>query len=396
MRWEEYKPLAQTSRDVIILPFFSIALKGKAGVWLDVGCGSGDLTCDLSDALDLQIVGIDKDFPPHAQEACSAQSVHLVKADLTKNGIAETGVIFDGAYSNCCFCHLNDDEFLEVLVDLNASLKVGAELVFLVPSLEWAREMYSDVVHEASGITAVPRYGGRQHFRLPAWYESALIKSGFTDATSESIVIPDNPALDERYLSRTGRPLFTAFRATRAARVDGAHAVQKAFDIAHDNRKLEIQLFWQRSLFFWGFVAAALVGYLAAIKDASLVAIIFALFGLVCSIVWSQGNRGSKYWQEYWENKVNILQHHTTGNIFYDRKPKNPKFWDVFAGRRISVSKLTMALSDFTVFLWFLLCLLTFVDSDVIVAHQKMISGCLLVGTLLYCLFLLRKSKSED
>lgn len=396
MRWEEYKPLAQTSRDVIILPFFSTALKGKTGVWLDVGCGSGDLTCDLSASLDLQIVGIDKDFPPHAQEACSAQSVHLVKADLTKNGIAETGVVFDGAYSNCCFCHLNDDEFLEVLVDLNASLKVGAELVFLVPSLDWAREMYSDVVHETSGITAVPRYGGRQHFRLPAWYESALNKSGFTDATSESILIPDNPALDERYLSRAARPLFTAFRATRAARVDGAHAVQKAFDIAHDNRKLEIQLFWQRSLFFWGFVAAALVGYLAAIKDSSPAAVVFALFGLVCSIVWSQGNRGSKYWQEYWENKVNILQHHTTGNIFYDRKPKNPKFWDVFAGRRISVSKLTMGLSDFTVFLWFLLCLLTFVDSDVIVAHQEVISGCLLVGTLLYCLFLLRKSKSED
>lgn len=396
MRWEDYKPLAQTSRDIIVLPFFSTALKGKTGVWLDVGCGSGDLTCDLSASLDLQIVGIDKDFPAHAQETCSAQGVHLVKADLTRNGIAETGVVFDGAYSNCCFCHLNDDEFLEVLVDLNASLKVGAELVFLVPSLEWAREMYSEVVHETSGITAVPRYGGRQHFRLPAWYESALNKSGFTDASSESILIPDNPALGERYLSRAGRPLFTAFRATRAAGTDGDHAVQKAFDIAHDNRKLEIQLFWQRSLFFWGFVAAALVGYLTAIKDSSPVAVVFALFGLVCSIVWSQGNRGSKYWQEYWENKVNTLQHHTTGNIFYDRKPKNPAFWDVFAGRRISVSKLTMALSDFTVFLWFLLCLLTFVDSNVIVADQKVISGCLLVGTLLYCLFLLRKSKSED
>lgn len=396
MNWEQYKPLAQTSRDVIVFPFFYAALQSSTGVWLDVGCGSGDLTCNLSNSLDIQIVGVDRDFSLHAQEESSAQSVHLVKADLTKNGIAETGVIFDGAYSNCCFCHLNDEELLEVLVDLNSSLRIGAELIFLVPSFEWAREMYSDVTHESSGITAVPRYGERQYFRLPAWYETALNKSGFTAATSEPILIPDNTDLDERYLSRAGRPLFTAFRATRATHIDGAHAIQKAFDIAHDNRKLEIQLFWQRSLFFWGFVAAALVGYLSALKDASPVAVVFALFGLVCSIVWSQGNRGSKYWQEYWEKKVNILQHHTTGNIFYDRRPTTPTLWDVFAGRRISVSKLTMALSDFTVFLWFLLCLGTFVDPELIVAHRKWISVCLLVGTLLYCLFFLRKSKSED
>lgn len=143
-------------------------------------------------------------------------------------------------------------------------------------------------------------------------------------------------------------------------------------------------------------MAAALVGYVAAIKENSPVAVVFGVFGLVCSIVWSQGNRGSKYWQEYWENKVNILQHQTTGNIFYDRKPKSPRFWDFFAGRRISVSKLTMALSDFTVFLWFLLCLLTFVDRDMITPYQNMISACLLIGTLLYCLFFLRNSKSED
>ncbi|MBY6205533.1 class I SAM-dependent methyltransferase [Halomonas denitrificans] len=396
MHWQKYKTLAQTSRDVIVFPFFYSVLKGKAGVWLDVGCGSGDLTCDLSKSLDVQIVGVDKELPSRVIDTCSTQSVHLVKSDLTRNGVSETGIIFDGAYSNCCFCHLDDDEFLEALVDIWASLKVGAEFVFLVPSFEWAREMYDDVIYEASGITAVPRYGGRQHFRIPAWYKSALNTTGFTSATSEAVLIPDNAGLDVRYRSRAGRALFTAFRAIRAERIDSVIAVEKAFDIAHDNRKLEIQLFWQRSLFFWGFVAAALVGYLASINEASPIALVFALFGLVCSVVWSQGNRGSKYWQEYWEDKVNVLQHFATGNIFYDKRPKRSAFWNVFAGRRVSVSKLTMALSDFTVFVWFCLCLATFVESELIGAHQKLVSSSLLIGTLLYCLFLLRKSKSED
>lgn len=396
MNWEEYKPLAQTSRELIVFPFFTDALREESGVWLDVGCGTGDLTCHVAEANGLQVIGVDKDVSTHSQNDCSARSVHLVRGDLLKNGIAETGVIFDGAYSNCCFCHLDDDGLVEVLVDIYNSLKVAGDLVFLVPSVEWAREMYSDILHEKSGITAIPRYGDRQYFRIPAWYVSALHKAGFELARSEQVLIPDNPALDPRYRSKSGTPLFTAFFATRGEAPSANEALKKAFDIAHDNRKLEIQLFWQRSLFFWGFVAAALAGYMASLKDKSPLTIVFALFGLVCSVVWSQGNRGSKYWQEYWEKKVNFFQHHTTGNIFYDRKPTAPSFWEVFEGRRVSVSKLTMALSDFTVFLWSCLCVGAVVDPEIIRDQLEWLSTALVLVTLFYCLFFLRKSKSED
>jgi SAM-dependent methyltransferase len=396
VNWEEYKRLAQTSRELIVFPFFTDALCEESGVWLDVGCGTGDLTCHVAETNGLQVIGVDKAVSKRSQEECSARSVHLVKGDLLKNGIAETGVIFDGAYSNCCFCHLGDDEFMEVLVDIYNCLKVTGDLVFLVPSIEWAREMYSDISHEKSGITAIPRYGDRQHFRIPAWYVSALLKAGFELARFEQVLIPDNPALDARYRSKSGTPLFTAFFATRGEAPSTNEAAKKAFDIAHDNRKLEIQLFWQRSLFFWGFVAAALVGYMASFKDKSPFTIVFALFGLVCSVVWSQGNRGSKYWQEYWEKKVNFFQHHVTGNIFYDRKPTSPGFWEMFEGRRVSVSKLTMALSDFTVFLWACLCVGAVIKPEIIKAQQGWLSTALVLATLFYCLFFLRKSKSED
>ena len=396
MNWEEYKPLAETSRDIIVLPFFSNALKGKSGVWLDIGCGNGDLTRHIAKNAHFQIVGIDKELPEGSQKLCAKNSVHLLEADLTKSGIAETGIIFNGAYSNCCFCHLTDNEFFEVAVDLYNSLEPGAELIFLVPSFEWAHEMYSDIIYVPSGITAIPRYGERQHFRLPAWYESTLIKSGFTDVRSGAILIPSNPKLDSRYLQRFGFPLFTAFYATRAERISENSAIQKAFDVAHDNRKLEIQLFWQRALFFWGFVSAALVGYVGALDKSPPVLIPIALFGFLCSIVWSQGNRGSKYWQEYWEKKVNHLQHYTTGSIFYDRKPSNPGFLNIFEGRRISVSKLTMALSDFSVLLWFILCVAAIFPEKMQLLNREYIYIASFLATLLYCLFFLRNSKSED
>jgi hypothetical protein len=270
--------------------------------------------------------------------------------------------------------------------------------VFLVPSYSWAKSMYSDVMHVASGITAIPRYGGRQSFRIPEWYVSAIEYCGFELISCEEIVIPNVENLDIRYKDNVGDPLFSAFVAKRVGKIPRQEAMNKAFEVAHENRKLEIGLFWQRSLFFWGFVATALVGYGTAYGKSAPLEVMFSLFGLVCSIVWSSGNRGSKYWQEYWEGKVNFYQHYTTGNIFFDRDPKNPGMLKNFAARRISVSKLTMALSDYTVFTWFVLCLHSlgkhFYKISSWVYEISLVT--LVLFTLFYCLIFLRFSNSED
>ncbi len=396
MKWQEYKQLVHNTREVIVFPFFLDSLKGASGNGLDIGCASADLTCYLAKALQLQIVGVDRDIPKVVHDSCSTQSVHLVEADLERNGILEAGVDFDFAFSNCCLCHLTDEVLVDTLLDLHNSLKANGSFVFLVPSVEWAREMYRDIAHVASGITAQARFGGRQHFRTPAWYVSALERAGFQDVTFRQVAIPADERLERRYLDKVGAPLFSAFFAKAREGFRDSDEARKAFDVAHENRKLEIQLFWQRSLFFWGFVAAALIGYTSAMKEKSHLTIVFALFGFVCSVVWSQGNRGSKYWQEYWEKKVNFYQHFSTGNIFYDRKPTAPGFWQTFEGRRVSVSKLTMALSDFTVLLWLLLCIRELIDSSAIEEYRSPINVILVLGTLLYCLFFLGKSKSED
>jgi SAM-dependent methyltransferase len=397
MEWEVYKTHVDGSRRLIVYPFFEKHLSHKEGVGVDVGCGNGDLTAHIDQVSSGSVVGIDKDQKSLEQARVRHNALHFVCGEIDKNALPTLGITFDFAFSNCCFCHISDEGIYNVLFDLHSCMKDSAELVYLVPSIAWAKSMYSDVEFERSGITAVPRYGGRQFFRTSEWYLSALHKCGFEIVSSEEITIPDDDSLEDRYRNNVGEKLFSAFVARRIENLPNSKSMKEAFEIAHDNRKLEIQLFWQRSLFFWGFVAAALVGYGTVYNDKTEIEIVFALFGLVCSVVWSSGNRGSKYWQEYWEQKVTFFQHYTTGNIFYDRSPKAPGFLEVFAPRRMSVSKLTMALSDYSVFLWLLLCAHSIVRSfRNAPSGVFQLIGVLTLLTLSYCLWFLNKSKSED
>ncbi len=396
MDWEEHKQLAESSRQIIVLPWLRNAMSTAAGPCIDIGCGTADITSYLVAELGLPIVGIDRSISESIRQERESSRLHLVAADITKNGILETGVNYNSAFSNCCFCHLDDEQFVTAIADLFNTTKACAKFAFLVPSISWARALYSDIKYTASGISAVPRSGSTQYFRTPEWYMSTLERAGFGQVTHEELLVPQDERLAERYLSRAGDPIFSAFTAFRVEVAPDSIVRVKAFDIAHENRRLEIQLFWQRSLFFWGFVAASLVGYAQTIKDHSHYSAIFAFFGLVCSIIWSRGNRGSKYWQEYWEKKVNFFQHFATGNIFFDRKPTTPGFFDVFEGRRASVSKLTMALSDYSIGVWALLCLLTFTEKPFLDAHWRAAAEVIAICTLLFCLFFLRSAKSED
>jgi len=129
--------------------------------------------------------------------------------------------------------------------------------------------------------------------------------------------------------------------------------LMKAYETAVETRKLEIKLFWSRSLFFWGFIASAFVAYSALRRYSSDISIIIAGFGFVCSVAWSLGNRGGKFWQESWEIKVERIEPSVTGEMFSQPEEgySHKNFW--LRGRRFSVSKLAIALSDYTIILWF-------------------------------------------
>lgn len=125
----------------------------------------------------------------------------------------------------------------------------------------------------------------------------------------------------------------------------------KRFEVAVQIRNFEIELFWKRSLFFWGFIAAAFTGYAALRGKNADLSLVVACFGMVCSCAWTLLNRGSKYWQEAWETKVERYEEAVVGALFAKEEDNQDKGWWL-GSRKYSVSKLAIALSDYVLILW--------------------------------------------
>jgi hypothetical protein len=128
---------------------------------------------------------------------------------------------------------------------------------------------------------------------------------------------------------------------------------ERRHEVALQTRNFEIELFWKRSAFFWAFITAAFAGYAALRNFRSDLSVVVACFGAVCALAWTLANRGSKYWQETWETRVEKHESVVTGALFGaedEAIQTNKGCW--LQARRYSVSKLTIALSDYVFALW--------------------------------------------
>jgi hypothetical protein len=127
--------------------------------------------------------------------------------------------------------------------------------------------------------------------------------------------------------------------------------------LASDARKLEIENFWKRSLFFWGFIVAAFAGYAFFSKGGCALSsrggnfeferAILLHFGFFCSICWFLINSGSKFWYQAWETKTKELG---PGKKVFDKSEnaKETAFWAL----RFSPSRVTICLSLVTCIAW--------------------------------------------
>lgn len=106
--------------------------------------------------------------------------------------------------------------------------------------------------------------------------------------------------------------------------------IAKAYEIALDIRKFEIELYWKRSTSFWllvGGIAAALGLLLSGKSDSSGSAILslrgkeiacflLSLSGATICYAWKLVNDGSKFWQSNWEYQVAILEQQVLGPLY--------------------------------------------------------------------------------
>lgn len=135
-----------------------------------------------------------------------------------------------------------------------------------------------------------------------------------------------------------------------------------ALEQARDARKFEIEMYWKRATYFWAFIATAFAGY-AAFFNASpphaFAAFMVSMIGLVFTYAWYLVNRGSKFWQENWENHVELLEDAVTGPLFKTvterpTRSNGRRTWeDRFIGPLpVSVSKINGVVSLFLLMVW--------------------------------------------
>lgn len=164
---------------------------------------------------------------------------------------------------------------------------------------------------------------------------------------------------------------------------------EKRLDLSFQARNLEIELFWKRSLFFWGFIAAAFAGYATLRQMCPDLALVIACFGLICAFAWSLLNRGSKYWQESWERKVERYEIDVVGKLFSEEEPVQTYKGYWLQARRYSVSKLSTALSDYVCVLWLFVVASELIQKFAPVAVRPWLKQCGLILFLLFSLLFL-------
>jgi hypothetical protein len=145
---------------------------------------------------------------------------------------------------------------------------------------------------------------------------------------------------------------------------DESSKAKEALNLALDIRKFEIGLYWQRAAYFWALIAAAFAGYFAILSadklpDREYLAYIVSCIGLIFTWAWLLVNRGSKYWQENWEAHVDMLEDEVVGPLYktvlYEPSDRNFREKYLLGPEAISVSKVNLIVSLFTLCIWIVL-----------------------------------------
>ena len=140
---------------------------------------------------------------------------------------------------------------------------------------------------------------------------------------------------------------------------------QTALKYAIETRQFEISLYWERAKYFWTFIAAAFAAFgviqrVTNEQDKIFLSILVSCLGLLFSFAWYCVNRGSKQWQENWENHVALLEDNTIGPLFKTiltrDKSQKKLIRDLFIGPgAFSVSKINQLVSVYITFFWLFL-----------------------------------------
>lgn len=82
-------------------------------------------------------------------------------------------------------------------------------------------------------------------------------------------------------------------------------------NIAWQNWRQEIMVYWQRALYFFGFISIVSVGYVEVkimLPTQPVFSLLLSMLSMFLAFSWYLSNRGSKFWQENWELHIKELE----------------------------------------------------------------------------------------
>lgn len=179
---------------------------------------------------------------------------------------------------------------------------------------------------------------------------------------------------------------------------------KKALKHALDIRKFEIELYWKRAAYFWALIVVAFTGYFAILgakdlADKEYLAYIVSCIGFLFTWAWFLVNRGSKYYQENWENHVDMLEDVVTGPLYKTilHRPEQQDCIEKYltGPEAISVSKTNQWVSLFTLFIWITLLLHAFSDFSFSLC-SIIIHAFIALITIVFAVLMYRKGKTHQ
>ncbi|HQS97859.1 MAG: hypothetical protein B7X90_11295 [Novosphingobium sp. 17-62-19] len=116
-----------------------------------------------------------------------------------------------------------------------------------------------------------------------------------------------SPEVSQLYFNRLNLPSDTASPAHKAA-----------LDRSHELRKFEIENYWKRSAYFWGFQLVAFGALALSGKEGKFhppVVLIVSVLGALAALTALLSAKGSKFWQKNWEAHVDFLEQQVEGSL---------------------------------------------------------------------------------
>lgn len=146
--------------------------------------------------------------------------------------------------------------------------------------------------------------------------------------------------------------------------------LESVLDRAYDIRKFEIELYWKRAGYFWGFLVASFTAYFivsdaSKFQDSPQIEYLVLCIGFIFALSWYLVNRGSKYWQSNWEKIIDTIEDIVHSPLYRTNLTNSKKPSDLISRYPYSVSRINIIVSLYICLIWLGLIVNFFVKLEI-------------------------------